>query len=86
MSYYLERAKQGAALLDEVADPDWREQLDLATLNMQNCEECVLGQLYGDYGEGLAVVELSEYDAAEFGFTTNGSWTWLNKAWRKLLA
>lgn len=53
MGKYLEtvRAKIGATVLD-VLRPGWASEIDLAKLRMSSCQECVLGQLYGDYWEG----------------------------------
>lgn len=38
----------GAALLDR-EQPGWAGRVDLVTLNLALCTECVLGQLFGDY-------------------------------------
>jgi hypothetical protein len=43
---------RGAALLNERV-PGWRERLQLRRLHMEDCEQCVLGQIYGDYVMGL---------------------------------
>lgn len=49
---YAERVRKGAALLDDVA-PGWREKIDLSTLDIGDYQQCVLGQLYGTYGEAI---------------------------------
>jgi hypothetical protein len=47
-----ERVARGAAKLDEV-NPGWRASIDGANLRMGGCASCVLGQLYGNYVDGL---------------------------------
>lgn len=52
------RVAKGAALLDG-AVPGWYLRIDLTTLDLGSCGECVLGQLFeGDYDHG--VFELRE--------------------------
>lgn len=47
------RAKAGAMLLD-IVRPGWAQEIDLGSLDLGDCDVCVLGQLYGDYEEGAA--------------------------------
>ncbi len=47
------RVARGAALLDEKR-PGWDARIDLAGLDLEDCELCVVGQLFGPgYGRGL---------------------------------
>jgi hypothetical protein len=48
----IERVERGALLLD-VERPGWAEKIDLGRFYIDSCFECVLGQLYGEYGDGL---------------------------------
>jgi hypothetical protein len=57
---YTERAKRGAILLDGLK-PGWYEMVDLETLRMDSLLDCILGQVYGDWGYGAAEVGLN-YD------------------------
>lgn len=41
------RVQRGAGLLD-ARRPDWFQQVNIGTLTLDDCTECVLGQLYGD--------------------------------------
>jgi hypothetical protein len=43
---YVDAALRVAVMLD-VARPDWFRELDLDQLNMDDVDDCVLGQLYG---------------------------------------
>lgn len=45
--------RRGAAFLDATS-PGWAERIDPRRLDMGSCDECILGQLYGDYLDGLA--------------------------------
>ena len=42
------RIAKGAAWLDKW-HPGWAMKIDLRSLNMFNCLQCVAGQLFGDY-------------------------------------
>ncbi|GIV61794.1 MAG: hypothetical protein KatS3mg044_0660 [Rhodothermaceae bacterium] len=46
------RVARGAAYLDAV-DPGWHHRLDLATLTLADGTCCVLGQLHGEFRQGL---------------------------------
>ena len=43
---------RGAELLDRHR-PGWMLELDLANLDMSSCQACVVGQIMGDYTDGL---------------------------------
>jgi hypothetical protein len=46
MFTYEENVSAGIEFLDN-DKPDWREYIDVATLDMTCCENCILGQVYG---------------------------------------
>lgn len=50
---YEENVRRGVALLDEKGVPDWRQKVDTRQLDMNSHYKCVLGQIYGSYGQGL---------------------------------
>lgn len=55
------RVARGAAFLDE-ADPDWTTRINVRTLELGDGQACVLGQLHGEYRQGLTrsrVIDLS---------------------------
>jgi hypothetical protein len=61
------RADRGVkALADRYAGYSWVASIDLATLDMSNCKDCLLGQLFGDYYMGLNALGLPGGTA--FGF------------------
>ena len=47
----------GAKLLEEKVGPDWFKKIDLQRLEMFNCYNCVLGQIFGEYWDGLTELE-----------------------------
>tara|TARA_R110000751_G_scaffold30178_2_gene77382 strand:+ start:1592 stop:1936 length:345 start_codon:yes stop_codon:yes gene_type:complete len=59
----------GMGWLDRVM-PGWETKVDLDTLNIDSCKDCVLGQLLGNYfGSSDLHEEAHSYDQ-EFGFCT----------------
>lgn len=83
-----ERVAKGVALLDDKR-PGWRSEINTDILVMSDSRDCLLGQLYGDYGSGLQALDLwVEEDANKYsfgtpyGFTTGGeTWNELHAAW-----
>lgn len=60
--------ERGAALLSEQM-PRWEKEIDVDRLAIYDGECCVLGQVYGEYGDGLQALGLdSMAGAAEHGF------------------
>lgn len=60
--------RRAAARLDVVA-PDWRSRVDPTTLDMNSCDRCVLGQVFGSYRVGLSAL----YGDARKGVADPGS-------------
>jgi hypothetical protein len=75
--------ERGAKLLDEKYEGDWREKIDVDELDMDNQDECVLGQLYGDYEDGLVkLFGRCDYQAGEdYGFDHHGN----VDAWKEII-
>lgn len=64
-----ERVGRGADLLSGVR-PNWRAQLDPDRLDLADTSTCPLGQLWGDYYEGLDALGItSAYESASYGFS-----------------
>lgn len=60
----MQRAERGAELLDRVS-PGWHEKIDPDILYMMCTKYCVLGQLYGDFSDGLVALGiLDEHEHA----------------------
>lgn len=60
------RVARGVALLDARV-PGWVDRVNTIKLDIQNCERCVLGQVYGDYFFGSSKLEIVERES-EYGF------------------
>lgn len=63
----VDRVAAGSNWLD-VVHRGWTEDINLDALTIESCGQCVLGQLFGRYGDGLVVLDLDDEDAVEFGF------------------
>ncbi len=64
-----ERVKAGAALLDRKR-PGWANKVVAGTLDMSECDRCVLGQIFGDFELGLRKTGSLRGDARiDLGFT-----------------
>jgi hypothetical protein len=53
------RAAAGASFLAMNSYEDWASRINLETLDLSSACNCVLGQLYGDYGSGCGRLGLS---------------------------
>ena len=68
--FYQHRASAGAKWLDNTC-PGWFRRINRAMLDIANCWDCVLGQLYGNYNELMFVppshMSISRFEA-KYGF------------------
>ena len=82
------RLERGIALLDR-KHPGWENEIDLDALDLSNVRYCVLGQVYGDFGDGLRQINegLNWSSASQFGFMAWGRETYprLTEKWRKII-
>ena len=76
---------RGIALLDEHL-PGWQDEIDWDDLEMDTCEKCILGQIFGDYQKGLRLLGLEGDRGTRYGFNTEGSWDKLTNLWRRMVA
>lgn len=81
MTDFTAKVNAGIALLDR-EQPGWREKIDLDTLDLASCSVCVLGQVFGDYDDGIDALGVSGYD---YGFNTMGGMQELTAAWKEAL-
>lgn len=88
MSDIVEVAK-AIELLDQIAPANWRDEVNIDTLDMDSGEECVLGQIYGDYNVGIAALrekaeeEGVSIDPDAFDAFDSGAY---EDAWREALS
>lgn len=69
-----ERVVRGAALLD-AKQPGWREKVDPETLQMRSECGCVLGQVFGEYVDGLLQVFTRKMDQPQWRYGFNVQWS-----------
>lgn len=60
-----EKIKKGARFLDKKV-PKWWRKINTSTLDIDSCEDCILGQLFGYYENGIKELNL------ETGKNTDG--------------
>jgi hypothetical protein len=94
MSDLSAKVKRMTAILDEKR-PGWRDEIDVEKLDFNSIRNCVLGQLYGSYTQGL--VDIGYPNATEawqidhaVELPHEGSWFRieykpLTEAWKKEL-
>lgn len=78
-------AHRGAKLLDEHA-PGWADLIADDVLDMCDPSVCIVGQVFGDYNDGLKTLDASGGGVPEsFGFqdNENASFTALQQEWIK---
>lgn len=66
----------------------WRGSIDPESLELSINEDCILGQLFGDYHEGRYQLGLSREQAAMLGFEDDDVdiMDLLDAEWKRLLA
>ena len=80
------RVEAGCMLLDEHY-PGWENLIDLKRLKMNTLEDCILGQLFGDYTTGRSALQLQHGTGPHFGLdlvggpTTNHYFEILDELW-----
>lgn len=68
-------AARGAEFLDQ-RRPGWADEIDLDTLDLRSLDDCVLGQLYGDWGaanRAIPEIEWNSGSQAYYGFELDGA-------------
>ena len=84
MSDYTTAVTKGLDILDaHFGGRSWVKDIDLDNLDLGSCGVCVLGQLFGDYSEGLEELGLS--GGHPYGFDTSGRFSELTAAWKEAL-
>lgn len=82
------RVSAGAKWLDE-HHPGWVDKIDLESLDLNDCAECVLGQLFGDFHEAV-----ERFDMVDLGYSrgfsclvlsSNTRYHALTAEWRRLI-
>lgn len=81
MTDFTAKVNAGIALLNS-RKPGWQSKINLDTLDLASCSVCVLGQIFGDYYDGIDELDVSGYD---YGFNAMDGMQELTKAWKEAL-
>lgn len=81
MTDFTAQINAGIKLLDSEV-PNWRGKIDIDELDLGSCSVCVLGQVFGDYDDGIEALGVSGYD---YGFNTMSDMSGLTAAWKEAL-
>jgi hypothetical protein len=84
MTTIAQRVAEGAAFLD-VRDPEWIGKVDLERLDLGSCTRCILGQLAGDYEDGVEMFALDGADTVALGFNTTLGFDDLTAEWKRVI-
>lgn len=82
-----ENIDRGIEFLDKHFD-GWLDKIDINTLNITSCKNCVMGQLIGDYFDTENYIHCDigdtdfEFDGYSLGFSYEDGWE-LTKLWRQ---
>lgn len=84
------RVQKGIDFLDEYGPEDWRNGIDLGTLNLSSPTDCVLGQLYGVYSlvesDDGTLFDMDPFPYEDLGFEVEGEpYAVLTQAWHEAL-
>jgi hypothetical protein len=85
------RIIKGVKALDFHRDDDWPRLIDLERLEMSDGCDCVLGQLYGFYNDGIEALSRKYFEGRELGLYVDVNadeeeWHDLTERWRLALA
>lgn len=71
----VEAVQRGMDLLDVHGPRGWRHEIDLATLDIADSRQCVLGQLWGYYANGCAMLRelVPDFTMIGYGFMGAGN-------------
>lgn len=59
--------KRGALFMDKQY-PGWHKSIDISILDIGCSDDCILGQIFGNYAYGVRYYKLSTMREFEFGF------------------
>lgn len=77
-----QRIRAGIDLLDEVGPENWRERIRPNELNIQLLDNCILGQVFGDFFQGCEDLDLNAWTATDYGFNVeNAEWYATTQIW-----
>jgi hypothetical protein len=64
-----DRVEAGIRLLNSRRAPArWLERIDVEAIDLVSCRNCILGQVFGEYGAGIDALDLDEHTVITHGF------------------
>ena len=66
LSTLCRRSHEGAALLDKRL-PKWHRRINMEQLDIGGCKDCILGQLFSRYDNGLQALNITNQEAITLG-------------------
>lgn len=81
-----EQVEAGIAFMDKHL-PRWRNRVDVDSLDLMDTCDCVLGQIFGSYADGLELLGLDKAGGRRLGFHAlpGRSWVALTRAWKRAI-
>lgn len=74
----------GINLLDR-EEPGWRDNIDTDTLDVSDCTQCILAQVYGHFNTGLNRLDMWDHPD-DYGFAlVGGDYAQLTDQWKLAL-
>lgn len=63
---FVKRMRKGVKLLNEQA-PGWHRKVKISTLDLSSNDNCILGQVFGEYTNGLELLDINSNDETRNG-------------------
>ncbi len=73
---------RGAELLDERL-PGWPHHVDADKLDLAHSCNCPLGQIFGDYDDGIEILGLEKPERFGFHLAGRQTFAYLTEAWQR---
>jgi len=89
-----ERVKDGAEFLNFIYGDEWKQKINLETLDLQSGKSCILGQTDSNFLQHANHLKLDMEDTRQFGFLAESNssifnngpeYSSLTKAWKQYL-
>lgn len=83
MNTIQKKIRAGIAFLN-VVKPNWLKKIKLNELDLSQSNTCMIGEIYGNYGDGIDSLGLTDEIADLLGFHANSirTYTLLTKGWK----
>ncbi len=88
------KAAYGACFFDRLC-PGWHAKIDTEKLDINNTDDCIVGQLFGDYKTAVKQLSITESRSVRLGIyllchdttkTEKQQWNNLTLAWKREIA